>query len=75
VKTVLFSTFAASDAFHLYRYAAAPDAPTDVGAGIEEFGSDWQFFFDCMLAGLSLPGVGLFTLAVINLCFECKITW
>ena len=35
--------------------ATAAESPTDVTMGWEEYGADWRYFFDCMLAPMARP--------------------
>ena len=35
--------------------ATNPDSPTDATLGWDEFGADWRYFFDCMLAPMARP--------------------
>jgi flavorubredoxin/flavin reductase (DIM6/NTAB) family NADH-FMN oxidoreductase RutF len=41
--------------------ATAEGQPTDVGLGFDEFGADWQYFFDCMLAPMARPAASALT--------------
>ena len=41
--------------------ATAEGQPTDVSFGFDEFGADWRYFFDCMLAPMARPAASALT--------------
>ena len=43
------------------KTTGADEDATDVGLGFDEFGGDWRYFFDCMLAPMARPAARALT--------------
>ena len=44
------------------KTTGADEDATDVGLGFDEFGGDWRYFFDCMLAPMARPAARALTM-------------